>query len=432
MRKQLWRKSDGRHEKRGPSSRARTTILILRVLLPVAAVVVVHASQRTRPRSDACRCCLSLQPVGGVDIDCPPRAGSAEFIAYAYGASSRRVFGSVVLPTDLGFLDDGSFTLPAVPTHGYASLIMEEENVCQDLLPLPTGPSLREALFGQSTAVSISRKRRMRRSAKAVRWLEDGITALNSLADVRFDEIRPVKISQAQLSAVHRLFSRYRECADQDSGLDPQRAWQELLRIRGGYASNYGSAIAGKVSTFRSGGVKLPSKGAGLVDLVDSLLESIAACLKSGHGILRSDSSQIRCDEPVAMDAIFRRSGPSYGSFLGELASVGIAEPCNGEPMATSGLFFLARKDDYLRMIVDPRNANKLCHTPPRTRLPTAAAFSALEVRAGLRLFLSQSCGSLPLSFVIAWLVPTLVCAARGAAATLASGSAGIVSRVLS
>lgn len=90
------------------------------------------------------------------------------------------------------------------------------------------------------------------------------------------------------------------------------------------------------------------------------------------------------------MDAIFRRSGPSYGSFLGELASVGIAEPCNGVPLATSGLFFLARKDDYLRMIVDPRNANKLCHTPPRTRLPTAAAFSALEVCAGLRLFLSQ------------------------------------------
>lgn len=159
--------------------------------------------------------------------------------------------------------------------HGCASLIMEEEIACQDLLPLPTGTSLREVLFGESPAVSISRKRRMRRLAKVVRWLEDGIVALNSLADVRFDETRTVKISQAQLSAVHRLFRRYRECADQDSGLDPQRAWQELLRIRGGYASNYGSATAGKVSTFRSGGVKLPSKGAGLANLVESLPESM-------------------------------------------------------------------------------------------------------------------------------------------------------------
>lgn len=70
----------------------------------------------------------------------------------------------------------------------------------------------------------------------------------------------------------------------------------------------------------------------------------------------------------------------TYGAFLSHLARSGmlgfsIADGRRG----ALGVFFVSKKDGRLRLIFDTRILNCSFREPPRTALPSTAAFSAVE-----------------------------------------------------
>lgn len=82
-----------------------------------------------------------------------------------------------------------------------------------------------------------------------------------------------------------------------------------------------------------------------------------------------------------------RRSTPS--SFITRLLECGVAD-IGPWRESTVGLFFVAKAGGKLGMIADTRFANCAFRPPASTRLPTAAAYSRIELPSP-PLFLAQS-----------------------------------------
>ena len=68
--------------------------------------------------------------------------------------------------------------------------------------------------------------------------------------------------------------------------------------------------------------------------------------------------------------------------------------------------FFVTEKDGSLRLIFDTRLINLMFHTPPSTRLPSAAAFSQTECRGDKPLYFAS--GDLANAFYTLGLPPGL------------------------
>lgn len=89
-------------------------------------------------------------------------------------------------------------------------------------------------------------------------------------------------------------------------------------------------------------------------------------------------------------DPALLRCPARYGVFVQRLLLGGVATVGPWKPN-TVGLFFVAKSGGKIRMIADTRFANCECKAPISTRLPTAAAYSHIELDGGPPLSLAQS-----------------------------------------
>lgn len=92
------------------------------------------------------------------------------------------------------------------------------------------------------------------------------------------------------------------------------------------------------------------------------------------------------------VDSVLRGDPKQYADFLGGLFRRGLIDfAAEGTALSRLGVFFVAKKNGSLRIILDTRECNTFFVDPPRTRLPRAGAFSALEAPGCGRLALVQA-----------------------------------------
>ena len=225
----------------------------------------------------------------------------------------------------------------------------------RDVLPLPTGRTLRTFLDG-ARMLGPQSQSQSRRARKRRAWIDDldaGIVALNELGG----RGRPSggTVSSCQASALRHLATSYATAPSLDSTYDPLRAWRALQGQRPGYAD---SVADDSRSSYQRGAVSLPREGAGRVPLLSILPPRLQAQLVDPHSILRDPCERDPMLEALggaqAMDPILARRGFLYGTFLGELHKCGIIE-ATAASQAVAGIFFVKRTDSRLRHLFAPR-----------------------------------------------------------------------------
>ncbi len=95
--------------------------------------------------------------------------------------------------------------------------------------------------------------------------------------------------------------------------------------------------------------------------------------------MLRSDQDRADDEVPVkpCVDPTFRKSPSTYASFLKEIFGRGLLRfGREADTRSSIGIFFVKKKGDRQRIILDTRRCNQHFVKPPTTRLPTPGAVS--------------------------------------------------------
>ena len=189
-----------------------------------------------------------------------------------------------------------------------------------------------------------------------------------------------------------------------------KRAWEELLRRGGGYTAiaSDGSGTTGNRTVYKRGTTKLPSGGAGRVQLSDCLPAPLSDNFLHGIGFLHEQHIDLSLERAPAMDSLLARKGYDYGFCLGELWDAGVIEEADSSATSSvegsgrdgyCGIFFVKRKDGLARLIFDPVHASALCQPPLHTSLPSAESISSLEVLGGFHSLRALACALVPVEY---------------------------------
>ena len=238
----------------------------------------------------------------------------------------------------------------------------------RDMLPCPTGAMLDVFLRGRAApGASISQVRRGRRREHENNWLKRGIDTLNRLGGQGRSVRSDAPLNAAQVSGVAHLISHYGSIGSRPDGFSPPEAYRALRGDQTGYSQDGGGVDpVGALAVYRRDGVALPAGHAGDVSLHDSLPPRLAALLVPDGDFL-GDASV--AEEAVAGANISLASDPylsshpfERGRLLSELVSRGVLE-C-GSVSASTGIFFVRKKNNDLRLIFDTRITNLFLKTP--------------------------------------------------------------------
>ena len=248
--------------------------------------------------------------------------------------------------------------------------------VAQDLLPLP----LPEVMQISDDARLLSRpvrQRLLRRRAMDLRVAET-VQAMNFLDGHTWDpNCRPSKAQNAALEAIRREVELSPPPLD---GSSPEAALQELLGPLSSYSGEHVAQAAYEPDLVSlpevAGGCDIASQLEGsdrdcLVSFEESLLLSADACTQRGE---EEGLPTLHRDEALVGDV--------YISFVNRVLQSGMLTLSLGR-RSQAGIFFVRKKSGRLRMIADGRQGNQRMRPPPKTSMPSAAAFSELRLAKG-------------------------------------------------
>ena len=246
-----------------------------------------------------------------------------------------------------------------------------------DVLPLPS-VSFDAPNKWNSLPLSRSVIRRLQSKNHIEKWLDLGISALNSLGGFHTSRSGGL-ISNNKLNNhfhhIKHLRKDYDSVGPPPSGWCPQEAFRELQGSCGDYAG-----ISGSLAVYREGGVSLPdvgSRGAVLASLSSGqaslYLDEHDSLLRS-HDSRDAELAKLEFDRPY-IDPVLKQSAVKYSGFVRELHQKGVIK-YDYTHTADVGVFFVKKKDDSLRLIFDTRVAN--CHfiNPDATDLTGPAGIS--------------------------------------------------------
>jgi hypothetical protein len=154
-----------------------------------------------------------------------------------------------------------------------------------------------------------------------------------------------------------------------------EAALSALLRGRSVYMAE---SAGNNVKCFGSGPVSLPTSLKGAPQLMDVLpLEDHHYLLHYTERMLLPDPS---ADGPVPyFDPVLRRNRRRLCKFVKELNTLGLFKPVI-QRKSHVGLFFVAKKNGSLRLIIDARPTNALFQKPPGAPLCSAETLASIEV----------------------------------------------------
>ncbi|CAK0859145.1 unnamed protein product, partial [Prorocentrum cordatum] len=180
-----------------------------------------------------------------------------------------------------------------------------------------------------------------------------------------------------RLGRQHEQYAEARECED--------GALSELLQ---GVAI-YGDGACNPSVPYRREQISWPSSSTPPVELSTILGPSEAARLRDWRSqMLRppreaEELMATACPRGAYCDQGLVGDPRTYAEFLGKLYGKGMVHfSAAVDAKGTVGAFFVPKKSGAQRVIFDTRIANCFLKAPPKTRLPTAAAWSAVEAPA--------------------------------------------------
>ena len=162
--------------------------------------------------------------------------------------------------------------------------------------------------------------------------MAQGVASLNALGSS--GTAHTGGISAAQRSSLDGMHRHYAHAATRIHGIEPQRAFAELLKSKGGYSQTSSSGAPGAVAVYRAGTVKHPAIEGRRIPLSEVTPPDLAQQIRDGSGIIKPSGGELTPSAPGSshvFDSVLRRRGWSYGHFLEELIERDLAEP-SGEP----------------------------------------------------------------------------------------------------
>ena len=255
----------------------------------------------------------------------------------------------------------------------------------RDLFPLPVPAS------SDPPRTSVSRKVRRRSEVhrQSASLVSEVVSVLNQLHGQHgLDSGQTVSAAQkACLEHIHRAVLRF---GKPPVDLTSAGALREL-RVNPGYSVTSSPVVP--ISEANINRVALPPVGwspAGILQLGGSVGEAIVDEL---HALRRPDPALTDTSTPpprIYHDPYLRSHPRLYARFLLRLSQSNLV---TWRRACTScvGVFFVAKKNGDLRLILDGRQAGEHFDEPPHVDLATGSAFSALEVDGGGPIYVGET-----------------------------------------
>ena len=217
----------------------------------------------------------------------------------------------------------------------------------------------------------------------------ESLAALNGLAAARTGEpLRPGAACRAnapsasQVSTLRGVRRRVR-----DAGCPPdlraREAHQELFKTPDIYSEESRSTI----ESYDFECLKVLKGGVRLRDTLTFAPEHVCAVLREPGRFIERHSGELGGEPHVEpywdplLDPSRRSNRPRLLRLLRRLAEPGMVV-ATSRKKATVGFFFVKKKNNMLRMIVDGRQPNQYHRLPPRASMASVEALGALNVRA--------------------------------------------------
>ena len=261
---------------------------------------------------------------------------------------------------------------------------LREARAHGELFPLPAvAASPRPGAGAPAYAVQRWRYRTARHQR-----VNDAIVAVNQLAastsnsssalQPRFVSPRPTTASQhAAVEDFKRVVKAY---GPQPKDLDESTALAELLAVKDLYAQeprNLAEYQYEKLKVCR--GQVRPKDAKSLLPLeAAGLLHHFASCIERSS----EEIEHIKAAEDFPRphwDPTLKRDRGKLDHLLRRMAALNLAG-FRRKAKAKVGLFFVKKKDDNIRLIIDGRQANRCHRPPPKTRLGSVSATCELDL----------------------------------------------------
>jgi hypothetical protein len=258
----------------------------------------------------------------------------------------------------------------------------------RDVLPLP---SFVPFSFDRHR-LSRSSIRNLTRKNKILDWANAGVKSLNHLGEKGPAEPAPgSKLSAGTRFAQSHILQCYQDVGSPPCTFSPEGALHELLS-----KSSYYSDVRDDIIPYSKETVSWPERGSRPVSLGSILPEADCDMLSNWKVNMLRDAadyhnhiSKSQTHKPY-IDPGLMSPHDTYASFSSRLHDVGMVRwRCSSGDKSALGIFFVNKKDSSLRIIFDTRVLNQRFQDPPKTHLPTAAAFSNLESEDGLPLYIA-------------------------------------------
>ena len=210
-------------------------------------------------------------------------------------------------------------------------------------------------------------------------WNNEGVKALNDLSGEGGSHTRAP--SRLQRMSLQHLASEYESLGKPPCDLHPAAAFRELCKNSVPYLTEDSGP-----RPYQEGLVSLPSVSSPISLACGLDTQTFELVCGQPDSLLNNDADrQLALDDldlsKPYIDPAFN-SPKTYASFITSMFDKNLVE---FQPGGKSylGVFFVAKKNGKLRVILDTRIANCYFRKPDKTRLPTAAALSSFESTPG-------------------------------------------------
>ena len=258
--------------------------------------------------------------------------------------------------------------------------------------PLPREHGYEGGLAGLASRRS---RQRVARRRLLLENEKESVRCLNRLAgfeDERFWPAEPRNFAQlSSLGVVHMAHQTRAPPVEQES---PQAALRQLLRKKVPSCYDEGGG-PGRLVGYERSKVSLPRGQHEPVDLARLLppLEKMQLDDFEQHMLLSGEEMAAVLEKGLEsccyLDPVLASNKKAYHQFIGDLVRCELVS-FTQTPRVQIGAFFVSKKGDKQRLVIDARRANRLFRTPPSTALGSIDCWSRLEVSQPNQLFIAQ------------------------------------------
>ena len=207
---------------------------------------------------------------------------------------------------------------------------------------------------------------------EALRWMSSGVRGTK--AGIQDDPLYGEVHERARELAAERI---------RDGIIfSPEEAARQLLRARPGYEAD--AEAIGCLASYKPGKVSLPSSNFG-APMASSLLDdSCRATLVDFEKHMLRDAAEMEAVSdlpPVQLyhDPVLGSSPRVWGNFCKDLHKRGLLT-YGLTKRGSCTVFFVSKRGELLRMILDCREVNRMFKSPPGVQMASPDAFANLEV----------------------------------------------------